>query len=240
MNDAVFELRDIEVVYGSRTVLAVDHLAVPQDEALVIVGPNGAGKSTLLRLLNFLEPPARGEIRFRGQPVPYPAPLALRRQVTTVFQRPALLNRSVHDNISYGPRLRGRDPRAITQLLLERLSLEGLERASAHSLSGGEAQRVALARSLAVEPEVLLLDEPTANLDPYNMGLVEGLIQELRTERRCTLVIVTHNVFQARRLADRIAMLHEGKLIETSTAAEFFEHPRDARAAAFVRGELVA
>jgi tungstate transport system ATP-binding protein len=240
MNKGVFELRGIEVVYGSRAVLAVEHLTVPQDEALVIVGPNGAGKSTLLRLLHFLEPPGRGEIRFRGQPVPDPAPLSLRRIVTTVFQRPALLNRSVYDNIAYGLRLRGREPGAITRHLLERLALEDLQSAPAHSLSGGEAQRVALARGLAVEPEVLLLDEPTANLDPYNMGLVEGLIQELRTERRCALVIVTHNVFQARRLADRVAMLHEGRLIEVAQAAEFFDRPRDPRAAAFVRGELVA
>jgi tungstate transport system ATP-binding protein len=137
-------------------------------------------------------------------------------------------------------RLRGRDPGARAGELLARLALEDLRTASASSLSGGEAQRVALARALAVDPEVLLLDEPTANLDPYNMGLVEGLIQELRDESRCTLVVVTHNVFQARRLADRVAMLHEGRLIEEGEAADFFEHPRDARAAAFVRGELVA
>jgi tungstate transport system ATP-binding protein len=146
----------------------------------------------------------------------------------------------VWENVAYGLRLRGQDPGAVTAELLGRLALQDLEHASASSLSGGEAQRVALARALALDPEVLLLDEPTANLDPYNLGLVEGLIQELRTERRCTLIIVTHNVFQARRLADRVAMLHEGRLIEAAGATEFFERPKDPRAAAFVRGELVA
>jgi tungstate transport system ATP-binding protein len=240
MNEPVYELRAVEVTYGDRTVLSVGHLAVSEHEALVIVGPNGAGKSTLLRLLNFLEPPGRGEIRFHGQLIAHPAPLDLRRKVTTVFQRPTLLSRSVSDNIAYGLRVRGREPKEPTRMLVDRLALQGLERAPATRLSGGEAQRVALGRALAVEPEVLLLDEPTANLDPYNLGLVEGLIQELRAERRCTLIVVTHNVFQARRLADRVAMLHEGKLIEVAEAAEFFDHPRDARAAAFVRGELVA
>ncbi|HLB64167.1 MAG TPA: ATP-binding cassette domain-containing protein [Anaerolineales bacterium] len=240
MSEPLFDLRAIEVAYGDRAVLSVDRLTISEHEALVIVGPNGAGKSTLLRLLNFLEPPDRGEIRFHGRLVPYPAPLDLRRGVTTVFQRPALLNRSVFENIAYGLRLRRRETLLLTRKLVERLALHDLERAPAANLSGGEAQRVALARALALEPEVLLLDEPTANLDPYNMGLVEGLIQELRTERRCTLIVVTHNVFQARRLADRVAMLHEGRLIEVAGAAQFFASPRDPRAAAFVRGELVA
>ncbi len=240
MTDLVFELRDVEVTYARRAVLVIDRLAVQAAETLVVVGPNGAGKSTLLRLLNFLEPPSRGEIFFCGHRLNHPAPLSARRRVTTVFQRPALLSRSVWPNVIYGLRLRGRRPSAATWDLIHRLDLAELERAHASRLSGGEAQRVALARALALEPDVLLLDEPTANLDPYNLGLVEGLIQELRAQRRCTLVVVTHNVFQARRLADRVAMLHEGRLIEVAEAATFFDRPRDPRAAAFVRGELVA
>jgi len=240
MSEPVFELRQVEVTYAGRTVLTVDHLEVREHEALVVVGPNGAGKSTLLRLMNFLEPPTSGEIHFRGEPVRFPVPLALRRRVTTVFQRPVLLHRTVFDNVAYGLRLRGLEPAALTAALLKELDLGGLSLAQASSLSGGEAQRVALARALAIEPEVLLLDEPTANLDPFNLGLVEAMIQRLRAEGRSTLVLVTHNVFQARRLADRVAMLHGGSLIEVAQAAEFFDRPRDPRAAAFVRGELVA
>jgi tungstate transport system ATP-binding protein len=240
MSEPVFELGQVEVTYAGRTVPAVEHLAVREHECLVVVGPNGAGKSTLLRLMNFLEPPTSGEIRFRGERLRFPVSLALRRQVTTVFQRPVLLHRSVSENVAYGLRLRGREPAAVTAALLEQLDLTGLAHARAPSLSGGEAQRVALARALAIEPQVLLLDEPTANLDPFNLGLVEAMIQRLRAERRSTLVLVTHNVFQARRLADRVAMLHGGTLIEVAEAAEFFDHPADPRAAAFVRGELVA
>jgi tungstate transport system ATP-binding protein len=240
MSTPQYELRQVEVSYEGRRILEVDQLEVQQGETLVVVGPNGAGKSTLLRLLNFLEPPSGGRLLFRGEPVPHPAPLELRRRVTTVFQRPALLNRTVWDNVAYGLRVRGGAPGEPLRELLRRLDLEDLAQARAGSLSGGEAQRVALARALAVRPEVLLLDEPTANLDPYNLSVVEGMIQQLRAEGASTLVIVTHNVFQARRLADRVAMLHGGRLIEVAAAAEFFDHPRDPRAAAFVRGELVA
>ena len=240
MSAPLYELRQVEVSYEGRRILEVDHLAVQQGETLVVVGPNGAGKSTLLRLLNFLEPPTGGTLLFQGEPAPHPAPLELLRRVTTVFQRPALLNRTVRDNVAYGLRLRGRAPGEPLRELLRRLDLEGLAQARAGSLSGGEAQRTALARALAVQPEVLLLDEPTANLDPYNLSVVEGMIQQLRAEGSRTLVVVTHNVFQARRLADQVAMLHGGRLIEAAAAAEFFDHPRDPRAAAFVRGELVA
>ncbi|HJX41032.1 MAG TPA: phosphate ABC transporter ATP-binding protein [Anaerolineales bacterium] len=240
MSTPQYELRQVEVSYEGRRILEVDQLEVQQGETLVVVGPNGAGKSTLLRLLNFLEAPSGGRLLFRGEPVPHPAPLELRRRVTTVFQRPALLNRTVWDNVAYGLRVRGGAPGEPLRELLRRLDLEDLAQARAGSLSGGEAQRVALARALAVRPQVLLLDEPTANLDPYNLSVVEGMIQQLRAEGASTLVIVTHNVFQARRLADRVAMLHGGRLIEVAAAAEFFDHPRDPRAAAFVRGELVA
>lgn len=240
MNAPLYELAGIEVVYDGRLVLAIEQLEIYQDQLLVVVGPNGAGKSTLLRLLNFLEAPSAGSLRFRGQAVPRPAPLALRRRVTTLFQRPVLLNRSVRENVVYGPRLRNQRPDADVDELLKRLDLLDLAEARAVGLSGGEAQRAALARALAINPEVLLLDEPTANLDPYNLTMVEQMIQDLRAERRCTLIAVTHNVFQARRLAERVVMLHDGELIEQASAEAFFERPQDPRSAAFVRGELVA
>jgi len=167
------------------------------------------------------------------------APLALRREITTVFQHPILLKRSTWDNVVFGLRLRGQRPDGSLTTLVHQLDLEKLVHTPAERLSGGEAQRVALARALAIRPEVLLLDEPTANLDPYSAGLVEEMVLGLRSERNTTIVLVTHNVFQARRLADRVVMLLGGRIVEAAETDRFFESPRDPRTAAFVRGELV-
>jgi tungstate transport system ATP-binding protein len=122
---------------------------------------------------------------------------------------------------------------------LEEVGLAELASARARTLSGGEAQRVALARAIVIEPEVLLLDEPTANLDPYNVGLMETIIRRLNEKHHTTLALVTHNVFQARRLAHRVAFLLDGRVIEVADVEAFFNHPRDPRTAAFVRGEMV-
>jgi tungstate transport system ATP-binding protein len=122
---------------------------------------------------------------------------------------------------------------------LEQVGLSDMVKERARFLSGGEAQRVALARAMVIEPEVLLLDEPTANLDPYNVGLIEDIVADLNRERGTTIVLVTHNVFQAKRLAHRVALLLEGKVVEVAPVRDFFKAPRDPRTAAFVRGEMV-
>jgi tungstate transport system ATP-binding protein len=237
----VYRLEDVSKVYEGRTVLAIDHLDVRTGEILGIVGPSGAGKSTLLRLLNFLELPTSGRLQFRHFSVNGAVPpLDVRRQVTTVFQRPALLNRSVAANVAYGLRLRGRrDVRAQVSAALGMVGLTELGEAAARTLSGGEAQRVALARALIVEPQVLLLDEPTANLDPYNVNLIEQIITGVNRERGTTVVLVTHNVFQARRLAQRVALMLDGHIVEIAGTRTFFDSPSDARTAAFVHGEMV-
>ncbi|HKZ68518.1 MAG TPA: phosphate ABC transporter ATP-binding protein [Anaerolineales bacterium] len=234
----LYRLTNVKQLYAGRTVLDIDSLTVQLGEIFSIVGPSGAGKSTLLRLLNFLEPPTTGEIIFGGQPVPRDPPLELVRRVTTVFQRPILLNRSVRDNVSFGLGLRNMSADGSVADVLERVGLLGLENAPSHKLSGGEMQRVALARALVLRPEVLLLDEPTANLDPYNVGLIESIVREQNDVHRTTLVLVTHNVFQARRLATRVGLLLGGSLIELVPTADFFERPRDPRTAAFVKGEM--
>jgi len=240
MNSPVYELRVVVKLYGQREVLHLDHLEIPRGEITCVVGPNGAGKSSLLRLLNFLESPTSGQITFDGQPINGKVPLPLRRRVTTVFQRPILLSGSVRENVAYGLRLRGeKEVEARTRRVLEQVGLTGMARASARTLSGGEAQRVALARAIVIEPEVLLLDEPTANLDPYNGTLIEKIVAELNRERGTTIVVVTHNVFQARRLAHRVAFLLGGRGIEVAPAEQFFAAPADPRTAAFVRGEMV-
>lgn len=242
MSEPIYRLQNITKDYEGRRVLQVDDLDIRRGEILAIVGPSGAGKTTLLRLLNFLESPSRGYIHFAGQRFNSvgSVPLDLRRRVTTVFQRPILLNRSVWANVTYGLWLRGeRDSAALVQATLEMVGLAEIAHQRAITLSGGEAQRVALARAIVLQPDVLLLDEPTANLDPYNVALIEDVVRRLNQEKGVTLVLVTHNVFQARRLADRAALLLSGQLIETGTADTFFQSPQDPRTSAFVRGEMV-
>lgn len=240
--NALYHLHDVTVRYGSRTVLSVDDLAIHRGEVLAIVGPSGAGKSTLLRLLNFLQPPTSGEVRFDGVTFSAnkAAPLAMRRRVTTVFQRPVLLKRSVEANVAYGLRLRGqRNGADAIRTTLAEVGLAELANQPARTLSGGEAQRVALARAMVLRPDALLLDEPTANLDPYNVGLIEQIVARLNREQGTTIVLVTHNVHQARRLAQRVLFLLDGRAVEIADTRTFFEAPADARTGAFVRGEMV-
>ncbi len=241
MPEAIYRLRDVQQSYDGRLVLSIADLDIYHGEILALVGPSGAGKSTLLRLLNFLEAPHRGAISYRGQPFDTQnlPPLALRREVTTVFQRPLLLDRSVRDNVAYGLKLRGRDGRERIDEALDAVGLLPLARQAARTLSGGEAQRVALARATVLQPTVLLLDEPTANLDPYNVALIEDIARRLNQESGTTLVLVTHNVFQARRLSQRVAFLFEGAIIEVADKERFFAAPQDRRTASFVRGDMV-
>lgn len=241
-SNLVYQIRRLMKEYNGRRVLDIDLLDVRRGEVLGLVGPSGSGKSTLLRLLNFLEPPSAGEIRFLSSPfgAGNEIPLALRRNVTTVFQRPMLLDRSVWDNVTYGLKLRGLNHfEQAVQCVLEEVGLAQLAHSRARTLSGGEAQRVALARAMVLEPAVLLLDEPTANLDPYNVGLIESIVRRLNQEHGTTLILVTHNIFQARRLADRVVFLLDGKIVETASTEEFFMHPADPRTRAFIAGDMV-
>ncbi len=240
--DPIYRLRGLKKDYDGRRVLEINSLDILRGEIFALVGPSGSGKSTLLRLLNFLETPSAGEIHFQGSVFKAGAemPLEQRRRVTTVFQQPLLLDRSVWDNVAFGLRLRGeRNGKEAVQAALEDVGLKGLERQRARTLSGGEAQRVALARAVVLRPAVLLMDEPTANLDPHNVGIIERIARRLNREQGATLVLVTHNVFQARRLATRVAFLLEGRIVEVAEAERFFEQPQDARTAAFVRGDMV-
>jgi tungstate transport system ATP-binding protein len=242
MSEFIYQLRDVTKEYNGRCVLQVDRLDIRRGEIFALVGPSGAGKSTMLRLLNFLEPPSSGRICFLDAEFApsRPVPMRLLRRVTTVFQRPLLLNRSVQANVNYGLRLRGqRTSGRRVEVALEEVGLRYMARQRARTLSGGEAQRVALARAIVLQPDVLLLDEPTANLDPYNVGLIEDIVQALNRKQETTLVLVTHNVFQAKRLAHRVALLLEGHIIEIADVETFFQSPRDPRTAAFVRGEMV-
>ncbi len=239
MDGLVYRIEDLKKEYAGRTVVDIARLDVRAGEVLALVGPSGAGKSTLLRLLNFLEQPTRGRIVYRGESVNGNVPLKTRRQVTTVFQRPVLLRATARANVAYGLGLRGERGDGRIDAMLARVGLGDLAHAPAHKLSGGEMQRVALARALVVDPQVLLLDEPTANLDPYNVGLIEEIVREHNRARGTTIVLVTHNVFQAKRLARRVGLMLGGRLIEIAATKEFFDSAKDPRTAAFVRGDMV-
>lgn len=235
----IYQLDGVQQRYGQRLVLNLPRLEVNRGEILALIGPSGAGKTTLLRLLLFLEIPSAGTIHFEGSPLTGMPPLELRRRLGAMFQRTILLDTSVRDNVAFGLQLRGERTRARqVEQLLDRLGLKALADERARTLSGGEAQRVALARALAIDASVLLLDEPTANLDPHNVFLIEEMIREQRS-RGVTIIFATHQIFQARRLADRMTLLLEGNMIETGPPEAMFTRPQDQRTRAFLSGEMV-
>lgn len=236
----IYQLDGLQQWYNGRCVLNIEALSIREGEILAVVGPSGAGKSTLLRLLNFLELPTKGQITFDGRTASAELPLAQRRRVTTVFQQPLLLKRTVLANLSYGLSLRGQKlPPETADTWLNRLGLSSLANQPARKLSAGEAQRVALVRALLIRPDVLLLDEPTANLDPYNVSLIETIIRQENAQHHTTTVLVTHNIFQARRLAHRTALLIDGRIIEIAPTEPFFTSPKNPQTAAFLKGELI-
>ena len=238
--EPIYTLNDVTKTYNGRTVLNIESLQIYHGEILALVGPSGAGKSTLLRQMAFLEQVSSGEIRFNGKPVSNQWPdLGARRKATMVFQRPQLLRRSVRENVAYGLNLRGQKKDAEITAVLDHLGLSALATVKAKNLSGGEMQRVALARALVLQPDVLFLDEPTANLDPYNIKLIESIVADVNRKRSTTVVIVTHNIFQARRLASRVGLLLNGSLIEVAPTEDFFERPQTPETAAFLSGDII-
>lgn len=199
----------------------------------VILGANGAGKSVLLRICHGLIAPTAGTVRWaNGDARP--------RAQAMAFQRPVLLRRSVLGNIEYALRLAGvpaSQRRSQAQRALSRVGLAGIGDRSARVLSGGEQQRVALARAWALRPSILFLDEPTASLDPAAARNIESIVQAIHAAGT-KIVMTTHNLALARRLADEVLLLHEGEVIESAPASEFFSRPRTPLARAFIEGEL--
>lgn len=242
MSIPIYKIRDLGKEYDGRCILDIPLLDIFQGEIFALVGPSGAGKSTLLRLLNFLETPTRGSITFFDHEFrpDTETPVEIRRRVTTVFQRPILLNKTVSENVVYGLRVRGKKAtNGLCNSVLEQVGLVHLAQQRARKLSGGEAQRVALARAMIIQPDVLLLDEPTANLDPYNISLIEKIAKNINQTQKTTLIMVTHNIYQAHRLASRIALMLDGKIVEVTDTEHFFQAPKNPRTAAFVRGDMV-
>jgi tungstate transport system ATP-binding protein len=229
------ELDQVVFAVGDRRIIDGVSLRLEAGPRTVIVGPNGAGKSVFLRLCHGLLRPTSGTIRWTS----LEPPGGPRRQAM-VFQRPVLLRRTALANVAYALAIGG-VPRAqrISRALdaLRRVGLERLAHRSARVLSGGEQQRLALARAWALSPEVLFLDEPTASLDPGATHEIEKGIAAMR-ESGTKIVLVTHNLGQARRLGDEILFLHQGRIAERAPVARFFKQPASREAAQFLEGEL--
>ncbi len=232
-SQTIYELRGVKKTHDDRIILDIPELSLLKKQTCALVGPNGSGKTTLLRLLALVERPTEGEIIVDSRRAWNGAPnhTHFSRRVTLVGHPPFLFNRSVGYNIAYGLKLR-RLPRAEirekTLAALETVGLEGFRKRDARKLSSGEQQRVALARALALEPEILLLDEPTASVDRKHEEIIEGLIKQLASEHKMTILFSTHNYHQAAGLAERIISLYDGRVesfaYENLFAGTVFEH----------------
>jgi phosphate transport system ATP-binding protein len=258
---AVFRTDNVSIYYGSFKAVTDVSLSIYEHEITAFIGPSGCGKTTVLRTLNRMNdliPTARveGEVRYRGTSL-YArdvSPVAVRRRIGMVFQKPNPFPKSIYDNVAYGPRINGEHnkgrlseivERSLRQAALwdevkDRLNKSGL------SLSGGQAQRLCIARTLAVEPDVVLMDEPCSALDPIATGAIEDLMKEIKS--RYTIVIVTHNMQQATRVSDRTAFYsvlrdeksdtRTGVLVEYGKTEQIFQDPHDSRTQAYVTGRV--
>lgn len=207
--------------YNDRLVLDIDHLEIESGRIHALLGPNGAGKTTLLNILGFLETPTTGRMIFCGRPVATSraALLHLRRQVVLVDQHPIMFTTTVCGNIEFGLKIRGMEQKArlrVVDEVLETVGLRQFKHARAHELSGGETQRLALARALALSPSVLLCDEPTASVDAENQAVIGNLLQTINASRGTTILFTTHDRLQAAALAQETLVLEKGRLTATT------------------------
>ena len=245
------DARQFSVFYGAHEAVRQVDLAIPMGKVTAIIGPSGCGKSTFLRAINRMNDlipncRAAGKLMFDGEDI-YGGNIdvaMLRRRVGMVFQKPNPFPKSIYDNVAYGPRLHGVSRRAGLDEIVES-SLRGAALwdevkdrlgKNALGLSGGQAQRLCLARALAVKPEILLMDEPTSALDPKSTARIEELIVALRGQY--TIAIVTHNMQQAARVSDKTAFFYEGFLVEFAVTSDLFTHPKEKRTEDYITGRF--
>ena len=252
--EPVLESNDLSVAYGDQTAVSGVSLQVPKNSVVSLIGPSGCGKSTLLRCfnrMNDLIPSAsvKGTVNFAGQNIydPEVDPTEIRFRIGMVFQRPNPFPKSIYENVAFGPRINGMTDdldelvetslrrAAVWDEVKDRLNDSGL------SVSGGQQQRICIARALAVNPEIVLMDEPASALDPISTQAIEQLIQELSNE--VTIIIVTHNMQQATRISDYAAVMMAGeerigRMIEYGTNEQVFGNPKDERTEAYVTGRI--
>ena len=239
-------LKTVQLGYSadSKALLRNINFEVERAEVFALIGPTGAGKTTLLRLLNLLDTPSSGKIYFDGQDTAESTRLTLqmRRRMAMVFQKPVVFNSSVHENIAYPLKLRGygrKETQARVEEMLEITGLKGYEKRRARTLSGGEAQRVSLARAMIARPELLLLDEPTANLDPVSVSKIEEVLANTIREQKATVIMATHDMSQGQRLADTIGVLMHGELLQIGSPSEIFCSPSNKEVAEFIGVENI-
>jgi tungstate transport system ATP-binding protein len=239
---SIFSISSLTKLYGDKKVLDIEELELEEGRITGIIGPSGAGKSTLLYILNGLEKASGGRIVFGGKEMKNELDLETRRQMTMVFQRPTVFNTSVYDNIAYGLKLRGinnSEAKARVDELAKLIGLEDKLQQRAATLSGGEAQRLSLARAIIHRPKVLLLDEPTANLDPANVAMIEKLVFYTKEEHGTSVVMITHNMFQAKRISEKLVFLLNGSIVECGDTNEVFGGPKDSRTLDFIEGRMI-
>lgn len=240
----LIETRDLWQRRDGHDVLSNINIRIDRGEVFALIGPTGAGKTTLLRLIDLIDEPASGKILFDGTDtsVSEKARLEMRRRMAFVLQKPVVFNMSVYDNIAYALKWRGLGASHIREKVndvMERVGLADYKNRNARTLSGGEAQRVAIARAIATDPEVLLLDEPTANLDPVSAAKIEELIVGVIKRDVITVLMATHDMAQGQNLADRIAVLVDGEIVQTGSSGEIFARPHNRRIAEFVGMENI-
>ena len=242
----MIEIRNLHKSFGDLEVLKGIDLEIKKGEIVTIVGPSGSGKSTVLRCMNLLEVPTTGQIIFEGTDITDKKVNIdeVRQRIGMVFQRPNPFPMSIYDNISYGPRIHGIKNKKVLDEIVEK-SLKGAAlwdetkdrlKESALGMSGGQQQRLCIARTLAVSPEVILMDEPTSALDPISTSKMEDLMDELK--KNYTVIIVTHNMQQAGRIADKTAFFLNGEVIEFGKTEDIFYNPRDKRTEDYITGRF--
>ena len=249
MNNPIITVRDMNLWYGQTQALKNINIDIPEKSITALIGPSGCGKSTFLKSLNRMQdlvPSVKitGDIRYEGKNIFEAEVNNLRKEVGMVFQKPNPFPMSIYDNIAYGPRTHGITNKAQLDEIVER-SLRGASiwdevkdrlKKNALGMSGGQQQRLCIARALAVEPKVLLMDEPTSALDPISTSRIEDLAMELK--EKYTIVIVTHNMQQAVRISDQTAFFLLGDLVEFGNTEEMFSQPKDKRTEDYITGRF--
>lgn len=236
------ELKDVTKIYEEITALNKVSLKVMKSEILAIIGPNGSGKTTMLRIMAGIDKPTSGEIHFDGTKIHDRNMDKVRSRSTMIFQKTVFFNTNVYKNLAYGLKLREYSKKEIKEKVGEALrivKLEGYESRLAKRLSGGEQQRLSLARALILETKVVLLDEPTANLDPHNVFMIEEIISKINRDFNTTIIMATHNMFQAKRLGKKVLFLLDGEVVEVGEADKIFENSQDKRTKSFIKGEMI-
>ena len=228
------QFKDLSVILGQKIILDKINCKIKSNSITAVLGPNGAGKSIFLQTINGLFSIQSGRLTFNLMEINQ----EIRKQQAMVFQNPVLLRRTVIANLQFISNLRNKESNRLLKKILSKVGLEGYEKKPARLLSGGEKQRLSMARALIINPNLLLLDEPTANLDPYSLKLIEDLVLEENSIGK-TIIFTTHDMSQAKRLATDVIFLNKGKVLEQTISKTFFKSPKTLEAQKYINGEIL-